>query len=112
MAKKHLKKCSMVLLTRERQIKTTLRFYLTPISMAKIKNSKNSNAAHAVEDVKQEHSSIANGSGHLLHYVHNSSIHNSQKLETTRCLLTGKWIKEMWFIHTVEHYSAMKTRAP
>jgi hypothetical protein len=36
---KHLKKCSMFLVIREIQIKMTLKFHLTPIRMAKIKNS-------------------------------------------------------------------------
>jgi hypothetical protein len=42
MAEKHLKKCSTSLIIREMQIKATLRFYLTPIRMAKIKNSGDS----------------------------------------------------------------------
>jgi hypothetical protein len=42
MAEKHLKKCSTSLIIRERQIKTTLRFHLTPVTMTKIKNSGNS----------------------------------------------------------------------
>jgi hypothetical protein len=42
MVKKYLKKCSTSLVTREMQIKTTLRFYLTPVRMAKIKNSRDS----------------------------------------------------------------------
>jgi hypothetical protein len=42
MVKKQLKKCSTSLLIREMQIKTTLRFYFTPVRMAKIKNSGDS----------------------------------------------------------------------
>jgi hypothetical protein len=40
MSEKHLKKCSTFLVIREMQIKMTLRFHLTPIRMAKIKNSR------------------------------------------------------------------------
>jgi hypothetical protein len=42
MAEKHLKKCSTSLIIREMQIKTTLRFYLTQVRMAKVKNSGDS----------------------------------------------------------------------
>jgi hypothetical protein len=59
MAEKYLKTCSIVLIIREMQIKTTLRFYLTPVRMAKIKNSDDSRCWRDVE--KEEHSSIAGG---------------------------------------------------
>ena len=38
-AQKPLKKCLKPLVIREMQIKVTLRFHLTPVRMAKIKNS-------------------------------------------------------------------------
>jgi hypothetical protein len=42
MAEKNLKKCSTSLVIREMQTKMILRFYLTPIRMAKIKSSGDS----------------------------------------------------------------------
>jgi hypothetical protein len=41
MANKHMKKYLAFLATKEMQIKTTLRFHLTPVRMATIKNTTN-----------------------------------------------------------------------
>ena len=59
MVEKHLKKCSTSLVIREMQSKTALRFHLTPVRMAKIKNSMVADAGKDVE--KEKHSSIADG---------------------------------------------------
>ena len=41
--------------------------------------------------------------------VHCSTLYNSQETwKQPKCPLTDEWIKRMWYICTMEYYSAMK----
>ena len=44
----------------------------------------------------------------MLHYVHNSLIYNSQKLERTQTPLSRGMDTKMWYIYTMDYYSAIK----
>ena len=59
MANKHRKRCSTWLIIREMQIKTAMRYHLTPVRMALTKSLQTINAGEGVE--KREHSCTVGG---------------------------------------------------
>ena len=55
----HVKRCSTSLIIREIQIKTTMKYHLTPVRMASIQSLQTINAGEGVE--KREHSYTVGG---------------------------------------------------
>ena len=49
MAKRHMKRCSAPVITKEMQIKTVMRYHLTPVRMAVIKKLQEIKAGEDVE---------------------------------------------------------------